>query len=214
MVAERRVRQAFMPAEGPLPVRCPDADIALSARSEDARTLVLDSRDVRDRPKDLLPISLLRRLTADERLESLLEAGQAPSRIASALDEAAHGAELARVRKLSEREYKATFYVTHYAPPRLVYKLERNRREWIAPRILARLVIHGLDEGSPLCGVELDVTVETTTAPTQRATKEQTELRLLRELADALRGAAVRELAKQTAVLLMPSRSVSEERRD
>ncbi|HMJ12452.1 MAG TPA: hypothetical protein VK524_13600 [Polyangiaceae bacterium] len=190
-------------AELPRPERfheqpCPDS--SLDAR---APSLVLASQDVRYEPKHLLPLDLLEELLGPDRrfAAHALRFGETAT---SALSEEEATSALGELDVLAQRRYKAVYYVTDYASPKLVRKQNRVRSEWLPGVIATWLVVHDLKDGRALCQAQVIVRNDVTGEPITRKMKASVRQRLIVELASALRSDGKLALARISGTLKFP----------
>jgi hypothetical protein len=204
---ERRFNQRLTVPNRRPPKRCPDGDIAEHAKDRASRTLVVRSEDARHEAKNLLPLKLVDQLRSNEFDE--LEQGFVPATAEDGALRLLGSVTLfeparAELEMLSKRRYRAEFLVTDYRGPRLIYKLGKNRREWLAGVIATRLLIFEIDKEQALCETMLRAVNDTNQVPTSLRLQESTRSLLIRELGHRLQNEAVAALSRMTNTLSFP----------
>jgi hypothetical protein len=190
-------------AELPRPERfreqpCPDPSL-----DRRAPTLVLATDDVRYEPKHLLPLDLLEQLLGPDRrfAPHALKFGEtAPAALSVEEAESA----LSELEALAERRYKAVYYVTDYASPKLIRKKNRVRSEWLPGVVASWLVVHDLKSGRALCQTQVIARNDVTDEPISRKMKASVRQRLIIELAGTLRSEGKLALARISSTLKFP----------
>jgi hypothetical protein len=177
---------------------CPDA--ALDAG---AATVVLASEDVRYEPKHLLPLDMLEQLLGADRRFAAHARRFGDTTPASLSDEEAES-ELAELEQMAKRRYKAIYYITDYASPKLIRKKNRVRSEWLPGVVASWLVVHDLKDGRALCQAQLIVRNDVTDEPISRRMKATVRQRLIAELAGALRSEGQLALGRISKTLKFP----------
>jgi hypothetical protein len=203
---EQRFEQPLILPDKRPPKTCPDAKIEDHAPDAPSRMLVVRTEDARPQAKNLLPLQLSEELRSHDfdRLEKLFlptSGGGALRMLANVRDFETAQNEL---EVLSRRRYRAQFLVTDYRNPRLVYKVTKNRREWLPGVIAARLVIFELDSERAICESLLVAVNDTRQAPTTFRSQENTRNRLVKMLAHLLQEQAVIALSRMTSTLRYP----------
>lgn len=177
---------------------CPDATLDAGAS-----TLVLASEDVRYEPKHLLPLDMLELLLgADRRFAA--HARRFADTTPASLSAEEGASELAELEQLAKRRYKAIYYITDYASPKLIRRKNRVRSEWLPGVIASWLVVHDLEDGKALCQAQLIVRNDVTDEPISRRMKATVRQRLIAELASALRSEGKLALGRISKTLKFP----------
>ena len=177
---------------------CPD-----SALDASASTLLLATEDVRYEAKHLLPLDMLERLLGADRRFAAHARRFSDATPASLSDEEAESA-LAELDQLAKRRYKAVYYITDYASPKLVRRKNRVRSEWLPGVVASWLVVHDLRNGRALCQTQVIVRNDVTDEPISRRMKATVKQRLVTELATALRSDGQMALARISKTLRFP----------
>jgi hypothetical protein len=201
---EQRLEQPLSLPDLTAAKMCPDARIQAQSKSPAARIVVVRVEDARHKPKSLLPLRIADPLRSREFavLFPFLRTTPDGARTTSLLRTESSFAEArAALAPLGERRYKTTFFVIDYSEPRLIWKLKKNRREWVDGLLKARLVVHDIDTGTALCETTLTVTNDSSEAPRTLRMLEATRQQLVIQLARKLKQAAVAALAKLSLVL-------------
>ena len=190
-------------AELPRPERfreqaCPDATLDGAAPE-----LMLATEDVRYEPKHLLPLDMLEQLLGGDRRFAAHARRFGDTTPAALGDEEAQSA-LAELDELAKRRYKAVYYITDYASPKLVRRKNRVRSEWLPGVVASWLVVHDLKSGSALCQAQVIVRNDVTDEPISRRMKATVKQRLVAELASALRSEGKAALGRISKTLRFP----------
>jgi hypothetical protein len=177
---------------------CPDAMLDRSAS-----TLLLATEDARYEPKHLLPLDMLEQLLGADRRFAAHARRFGDTAPASLGDDEAER-ELAELDQLAKRRYKAIYYITDYASPKLVRRKNRVRSEWLPGVVASWLVVHDLRSGEALCQTQVIVRNDVTDEPISRRMKATVKQRLVKELATALRSEGQVALARISKTLRFP----------
>ena len=154
--------------------------------------LVIEALDARADQRQLLPLSLLRPLETLEltRLRPYALDAHGPGEL-PAPPWRKLGPDLER---LAQRRFKGVFQITLYLAPKRVYRVKRNKMEWEPGRVHAWLVIFDTQTSRALCQTRLEVKNDVEGLPLSRRRREETEMRLIRELGQGLQDTAKQEL--------------------
>lgn len=177
---------------------CPDATLDAAAS-----TLVLATEDVRYEPKHLLPLDMLEQLLGGDR-RFAAHARRFGDTTPASLDEEEAASALAELDQLAKRRYKAIYYITDYASPKLVRRKNRVRSEWLPGVVASWLVVHDLKSGGALCQAQVIVRNDVKDEPISRRMKATVKQRLLGELASALRSEGKLALGRISKTLKFP----------
>ncbi len=187
VLAERMAKSYAMPS-GERELACDDT--RFSGLDAPARRLGIVVHDARFEPKNLLPLELTQSLTQPDlhalRTElELLGPTQAPS-----------AGLLAQVKALEQTKFVAVFHVTEWLGAERVFRLDRNRWEWVAGTLVGRLAIHDVASTDVVCHTLVVVKNDIEGAPLAARLKSDTRERLLRELGRDARRQSSRALAR------------------
>jgi hypothetical protein len=204
--AEHRLKQPLPRPDRFAREKCPDEDKQDLSLQE--RTLILRAEDARAAQKSLLPLRLSERLSSRDletiRAQLVPDAAWGSGAERSRLSPRTAQTTLAQLEALDQRRFMGVYHVVYYAPPRLILKPNRRRRQWVAGRLVAWLVIYDLTEGDPICQVQVSGRSDTTEAPISIRLRSETRDRLIEQLGRSLVTESQAALASITEQLRLP----------
>lgn len=174
----------------------------------DASGIVLVDVDARSQTKNLISRRVSERLESGELtlLATVLESSSSdrsssvrhdvPTAAVTLTDD-----DLGRIQK---QRYLGVFYITEYQGPSLILRVGKIRREWYEGQLRAKFVLFDTDPQRVVCASDLYVKNDAKSAPIRTRLQSETRGRLERELGDALRLAAERNLGHVAGQLQWP----------